>query len=218
MPTRSPYVTYDSTLLDHLGVGAASAAARNSVRLASMLMLTALTAAAAQISVPLPFTPVPATLQPTVVLVGAAALGARLGAASQMLYLFLGVIGLPVFAASAVLPVGLGRLLGPTGGYLLAYPVAAFVTGTLAARGFDRRYLSSLVAMLAGLATLFLGGVTWLAFFAIMPGGPVGVRLALAEGLYPFLAQDLVEIAIASGVLPVAWKVFGSLQSEASRG
>ena len=135
MSTR-PFVTYDSTLLDHVSIGAASSAAWTSLRLGAALFLTALTAAAAQVSVHLPFTPVPFTLQPMVVLVGAATLGSRLGAASQILYLLLGVAGLPVFAASPILPQGAGRLLGPTGGYLMAYPVAAFVTGWLAERGF----------------------------------------------------------------------------------
>ncbi len=94
-----------------------------------MLFVTALTAAAAQVSIPLPFTPVPFTLQPMIVLLGGAALGARLGMASQVLYLLAGLAGLPVFAASTVLPPGMGRLLGPTGGYLLSYPIAAFVAG-----------------------------------------------------------------------------------------
>src|SRR4030095_13090228 len=107
----------------------------------AVLFVTVLTIAAAQISIPLPFTPVPFTFQPMVVLVGAAVLGGRLGAASQILYLTLGILGLPVFAASPVLSQGIARLLGPTGGYLMAYPVAAFVTGTLAERGFDRRYV-----------------------------------------------------------------------------
>jgi biotin transport system substrate-specific component len=210
MPSRAPFVTYDSTFLDHVGVAAASSAARTSVRLASMLFLTALTAIAAQISVHLPFTPVPATLQPMVVLVGAAALGPRLGASSQVLYILLGLAGLPVFAVSPVLPQGVGRLLGPTGGYLMAYPLAAFVTGMLAERGFDRRYFSSLVAMLAGIVVLFLSGVMWLAFFAAGPGGRVGLDAALQTGLYPFVLKDLVEVGIASGVLPTAWKLFGS--------
>jgi biotin transport system substrate-specific component len=169
-----------------------------------MLFLTALTAAAAQVSVHLPFTPVPATLQPMVVLVGAAALGARLGASSQVLYLLLGIAGLPVFAASPILPQGLGRLFGPTGGYLLVYPIAAFVAGALAERGFDRRYFTS---VLAGLGALFLGGVLWLAFFAVGPGGSVGLTAALETGLYPFVVQDLVEVCIAGGVLPVVWKI-----------
>jgi biotin transport system substrate-specific component len=205
---RSPYVTYDSTLLDHVSVGAASSAAWTSIRVASVLFLTALTAAASQVSVHLPFTPVPFTLQPMVVLVGAAALGPRLGAASQALYLVLGIAGLPVFAASPVLPQGAARLLGPTGGYLLAYPAAAFITGWLAARGFDRRYVSSVVAMLAGLITLFAGGVLWLAYIAPGTAGQAaGLRAALAAGLYPFIVADLIKVALASAVLPAVWRL-----------
>jgi biotin transport system substrate-specific component len=207
MPIRPPFVTYDSTLLDHLSIGAATSAARLGVRIGSVLFLTALTAAAAQISVHLPFTPVPLTLQPMVVLVGAAALGARLGASSQVLYLLLGIAGLPVFAASPILPQGVGRLLGPTGGYLLAYPAAAFVTGWLAERGFDRRYLSSVAAMLAGLATLFAGGVSWLAWFAGGPEGPAGLQGALVTGLYPFIVVDLVKLCAASLILPGVWRL-----------
>jgi biotin transport system substrate-specific component len=209
MATRAPFVTYDSTLLDHVSVAAASSAARTSIRLASVIFVTALTAAAAQISVHLPFTPVPLTLQPMVVLVGAAALGPRLGALSQVLYLMLGIAGMPVFSASAMLPQGAGRLLGPTGGYLLAYPIAAYVTGWLAERGFDRRYLTSIVAMLAGLITVFLGGVAWLAYFANGPGGSVGLNAALMTGLYPFLIPDLAKVCIASALLPGAWRFVG---------
>src|SRR6186997_1580179 len=96
-------------------------------RIGAVVFITALTAVAAQISVPLPFTPVPFTFQPMVVLVGAAALGSRLGMVSQIVYLGLGMAGLPMFAASPALPQGAARLLGPTGGYLMAYPLAAFV-------------------------------------------------------------------------------------------
>src|SRR4029453_16906468 len=121
------------------------------MRVAAVLFVTALTAAAAQISIPLPFTPGPFTLQPMIVVLGGAALGSRLGMSSQVLYLLAGLAGLPVFAASAVLPQGLGRLLGPTGGYLLSYPLAAFAAGWLAERSFDRRYSTSIVAMSCGL-------------------------------------------------------------------
>ena len=209
MTTRTPFVTYDSTLLDHVGISAASTGARATMRLGAMLFLTALTAAAAQVSVHIPFTPVPLTLQPMVVMVGAAALGARLGASSQILYLLLGIAGLPVFAASPILPQGFGRILGPTGGYLLAYPLAAFVTGYLAERGFDRRYFTSLLAMFAGLLTLFAGGVTWLAYFAGAPGAPAGLSVALATGLYPFIVADFFKVCVASGVLPMVWKFLG---------
>src|ERR671915_1168850 len=165
------------------------------IRAAAVLFVTALTAAAAQISVPLPFTPVPLTLTPMIVLLGGAALGSRLGAASQVLYLLIGIAGLPVFAPSPVLPQGALRLLGPTGGYLMSYPFAAFVTGLLAERGFDRRYLTSIVAMCAGLALIFAFGVTWLAWFA----RPVsrGFTFALETGFYPFVPADLIKVCLA---------------------
>jgi biotin transport system substrate-specific component len=177
------------------------------IKVAAVLLVTALTAIAAQISVPLPFTPVPFTLQPLVVLLGGAALGARLGMASQVLYLALGVAGFPVFAASAVLPQGALRLLGPTGGYLMSYPFAAFVAGALAERGFDRRYVTSVIAMAAGLALVFTFGVIWLAWFA----RPVhaGLGAALNTGLYPFLPADIIKICIAAAIMPGLWRVIG---------
>src|SRR5262247_1145893 len=139
---------------------------RAAERIGAVLFVTVLTAVAAQISLPMPFTPVPFTFQPMVVLVGAAALGARLGAASQIAYLTLGILGVPVFAASPLLPQGLARLVGPTGGYLMAYPLAAFATGALAERGFDRRYVTAVLAMIGGLTIVFAGGVSWLALYA----------------------------------------------------
>jgi biotin transport system substrate-specific component len=207
MPTRPPFVTYDSTLLDHVSVGAATSAARLGVRLGSVFFLTALTAAAAQISVHIPFTPIPLTLQPMIVLLGSAALGPRLGASSQVLYLLLGIAGLPLFAASPILPQGVGRLLGPSGGYLLAYPVAAFVTGWLAERGFDRRYLTAGAAMLAGLVMIYAGGVAWLAWVAQGAQTPIGLSAALATGLYPFVVGDAIKVGAASLVLPSAWRL-----------
>lgn len=178
---------------------AASANAWTGVQLLSVLFVAVLTAAAAQLSFPLPFTPVPFTIQPMIVLVGAAALGSTLGAFSQILYLMLGVAGLPVFAFSPELPQGFLRLLGPTGGYLLAYPIAAFVTGYLAERGFDRRYVTSIAAMSIGLSVIFLGGVLWIARAA-------GIQTALATGLYPFIIVDVIKVIAAGLVLPTAWK------------
>jgi biotin transport system substrate-specific component len=172
------------------------------IRVCAVLFVTVLTAVAAQVSIPLPFTPVPFTLQPMVVLLGGAALGARLGAASQLLYLAAGIAGLPVFAASPLLPQGVARLLGPTGGYLMSYPFAAFVTGALAQRGFDRRYLTSVIAMGAGLAMIFTCGVAWMAWGAT----PVGVSRALQAGLYPFIPADVLKVLLAATVLPSVWR------------
>jgi biotin transport system substrate-specific component len=173
------------------------------IRAAAVLFVTVLTAVAAQVSFPLPFTPVPFTLQPMIVLVGGAALGARLGFTSQALYLLAGIAGLPVFAASGTLPQGFLRLLGPTGGFLMAYPFAAFVAGYLAERGFDRRYLTSVLAMAAGLGLVFACGVSWLAFFAAPT--PLGLPRALDLGLYPFVGVDILKILLAAAVLPSVW-------------
>ena len=183
------------------------------LQVAAVLFITVLTAAAAQVSVPLPFTPVPFTLQPMVVLLGGAALGSRLGMASQVLYLLAGAAGLPVFAATPLLPQGVLRLLGPTGGYLLSYPIAAFVTGFLAERGFDRRYITSVLAMAAGLSIIFACGVAWLAWFA-RPAS-TGFSAAGQGGLYPFLAADLLKICAAAAVMPALWRLLGRSTPEA---
>jgi biotin transport system substrate-specific component len=177
------------------------------IRAVAVLLLAALTGAAAQVSIQLPFTPVPFTLQPMVVLLGGAALGSRLGMASQVVYLLGGIAGLPVFAASSVLPQGPPRLMGPTGGYLMAYPFAAFVTGWLAERGLDRRYLTSVLAMAAGLTLIFTFGVLWLGLFAAP--SPVGLRAAIATGLVPFIPADLFKLFLAATILPGAWKLVG---------
>jgi len=170
-------------------------------RACAVLFVTVLTAAAAQVSIPLPFTPVPFTLQPMIVLLGGAALGPRLGMYSQVLYLAAGIAGLPVFAASPILPQGIGRLLGPTGGYLMSYPFAAYLAGALAARGFDRRFTSSVVAMGLGLLVIFAFGVAWMAWGAT----PIGLQRALAGGFYPFVLVDALKVLLAASVLPAAW-------------
>jgi biotin transport system substrate-specific component len=171
-------------------------------RAVAVLFVTVLTIVAAHVSIPLPFTPVPFTLQPMIVLLGGAALGSRLGMTSQALYIALGLAGLPVFAASPILPQGFARLLGPTGGYLMSYPLAAFAAGYLAERGFDRRYLPSVAAMGAGLAIIFACGVAWLAF-----GAPhAGLSTAIRTGLIPFIPADIVKIFAAAMVLPMAWR------------
>jgi biotin transport system substrate-specific component len=175
-------------------------------RAGAVAFVTVLTAVAAQISMPLPFTPVPLTFQAMVVLVGGAVLGSRLGMMSQLLYLALGVAGLPVFAASPTLAQGAARLLGPTGGYLMAYPIAAFVTGFLAERGFDRRYVTAVVAMTCGLAVIFAGGVLWLTRF-VQPTG--AIASALAAGFYPFIIEDFVKLLVAGGVMPSLWWLSG---------
>jgi biotin transport system substrate-specific component len=191
---------HQSTFIDRLA--ARSDAPASAVRAGAVIFVAALTAAAAQISVPLPFTAVPFTFQPMVVLLGGLALGAKLGMASQAVYLAAGLAGLPVFAASATLPPGPLRLIGPTGGYLVAYPVAALLVGYLAELGFDRRYVTSVIAMLAGLAVVYAFGVTWLSV-------SLGFASALAAGVTPFVAADVVKVAAAAGILPGLWVLLG---------
>ncbi len=173
-------------------------------RTVAVILGAAFVAAAAQVSVPLPGTPVPMTLQPLAVLLVGGLLGARLGAASMVLYLALGIAGLPVFTPTVPL-LGIARLLGPTGGYLLAYPVAAWVVGWLTTPGSINPGLApgvnppawSRVAMgvLCGLVLIHVGG---LAQLAILTGDISGAaRLATL----PFLLGDLAKLALAVAVL-----------------
>ena len=175
------------------------------VRLGAALFVAALTAAAGRFSIPLPFTPVPITLQPVIVLAGAVLLGPRLGVLSQMSFLAAGLLGLPVFAESTLLPPGPLRLLGPTGGYLLSYPLAALVTGAFVSRTTAIGAVRTLMAMSAGLAVIYLIGTSWLAGFLIMASSDAAgdaVAMALTRGLYPFVALDLVKIVVAARLLP----------------
>jgi biotin transporter BioY len=124
---------------------------------------------------------------------------------SQILYLALGIAGLPLFAASPILPQGAARLLGPTGGYLMAYPLAAFVAGSLAERGFDRRYGTAVLAMVCGLAIVFAGGVRWLTLVS----SSHALKSALAVGFYPFIIADVLKLLVAAALMPNLWKTRG---------
>lgn len=200
-----------TTLVDVMSARGTSLAVTRLTRLASVLFFTALTAASAQVSLPLPFTPVPFTLQPMVVLLAGLTLGSRLGVASQVLYLVAGMAGLPVWASSATLLPGALRLLGPTGGYLMSYPFAAGLAGWLAERGFGRRYLTSVVAMAAGLLVVYACGVTWLGLFARDASGSVAAGLgpAIASGVVPFIVADAIKLAAAASIVPSLWKLVG---------
>lgn len=190
-----------STLLDYSLRQVTSA---TPVRVASVALAVAVTAASAQFTMPLPFTAVPFTFTPMAVLLTAAALGSRLGALSQVLYVVLGAAGVAVFSPSGTLPPGVLRLVGPTGGYLMAYPIAAFVTGWLTERGWDRRYLTSAAAMLLGLGVIYLGGVSWLTV-AYTHSVPAAITMGLAQ----FVVFDTLKIAAAALVLPQAWRFLG---------
>ncbi len=153
----------------------------------------------AQIVIPLPWTPVPLTGQTLGVLYAGALLGPRRGAASAALYLLLGAAGLPFLAGGAAGP---AHFLGATGGYLAGFVPAAWLTGALARRGWDRGPLTAFAAMLLGSAVIFALGLAVLRFF--VPPGQV-----LIQGLYPFLLGDAAKAAISAGLLPLGWKLIG---------
>jgi biotin transport system substrate-specific component len=196
--------TVRGSLLDASLGASASSSYVPLARAAAVTFAVALTAAAAQFTVPVPFTAVPFVLTPLVVLLTGAALGSRLGAASQIAYLAAGVAGLQVFAPSIVLPPGAARLLGPTGGYLLAYPLAAFVTGYLAERGWSRSFASSVTAMLAGLAVIYTGGLTWMMVYT------GSFQAAVLQGILPFVVADVAKAVMAAMLLPIAWRFLSS--------
>lgn len=154
-----------------------------------------LVALAAQVIVPVPFSPVPMTLQPLAVLVVGGVLGAAAGLSGLVLYLVLGILGLPVFAAGAS---GILHLTGPTGGYLLAFPLAAALTGALVPRRPDISKASVLRVLLAcaiGMVVIHAGGVAQL---AILGGDP---ELAFRVGFIPFLTGDLLKIGLAAALI-----------------
>lgn len=189
-------------VLSDLLIPAALRRTRAQQRLADAVLIlggSLLTALMARVEIPLPFTPVPITGQTFAVLLVGAALGSRRGALSMAVYLLEGALGLPVFAGGAA---GLARLRGPTGGYLIGFIAAAFVTGWLAERGWDRRPATTALAMLTGNAVIYLFSLPWLAWFV---GGFLGPKGALALGLLPFVPGDLLKLLLATLAFPSAW-------------
>ena len=154
-----------------------------------------LTALSAQIVIPIG--PVPITGQSFAVLLTGALLGSRLGAAAMTIYLVEGASGLPFFYAGNG---GLQHLLGPTGGYLVAFPAAAFVTGAFAEQGWDKRYITAAAAMATGSLVIMFGGWAWLTQF--MP--PL---VAFHQGVSKFIIGDIVKILLAAAVLPTGWAI-----------
>ena len=153
---------------------------------------TALLALSAKINLPLPY--VPMTLQTLVVLMIGAAYGWRLGSATVIAYLAEGAIGLPVFAG----PVGgLAPLLGPTAGYLAGFVAAAFITGWLSERGWDRSVPRLFVAMGLGHIVIPAAGFAWLAF-----GMKLGVEKAWLVGIAPFVAASVIKNALGAAFVP----------------
>ena len=165
----------------------------------------ALVGLAAQVSFRLGFTPVPITGQTFAVLLVGAAYGPALGAASLAFYLLLGVAGVPLYADHRH---GWGVFSGATGGYIVGFVLAAAVTGALAERGWDKRFSSSVAAMLTGSVIIYLCGSIWL-HHAL----GVSWNTTLVDGVYPFVPLDLVKLYLAAAALPAAWALVGRLRS-----
>lgn len=149
----------------------------------------------------IPFWPVPLTMQTLVVLVIGMAFGARLGAATVLLYLAEGAVGLPVFSGTPEKGLGLAYMMSTTGGYLVGFVLAAGAVGFLAERGWDRSPLKTALAMVLGNVLIYVTGLLWL-------GTIVGwYKPVLAWGLTPFLAGDAVKIAAAAVLMPLVWRL-----------
>ena len=169
-----------------------------------LLTFNLILVASAYVSIPLPFSPVPITGQTFAVMLIGMVLGRTLGAGVVLAYLVEGACGLPVFAGGAM---GLPTLIGPTGGYLMGFVIAAWVTGYLAEHKWDRNYLLSALAMLVGHVVVFAAGLSWLNLY--VPGNQV-----IALGLMPFVIGTIIKVVAAAGVLPTVWKFAGRRDSD----
>jgi biotin transport system substrate-specific component len=176
-------------------IGAALAPIDSTRSIGLVIVFSLFIAAAAQFAIHIG--PIPITGQTFAVLLTGALLGSRLGAAAVIAYLIEGAIGLPFFAGGAA---GIVRFFGPTGGYLVAFPAAAFVTGAFAEHGWDKNYPQAVVAMAIGSVIVFLGGWAW---YSVLTSTPPLAAFQIA--VLPYLVGDVIKIALAAAVLPTGW-------------
>lgn len=175
----------------------AALAPLDSVRSAGLVIVFSLfVAAAAQFSIQIG--PIPITGQSFAVLLTGALLGSRLGAAALIAYLIEGAVGLPFF--SPIGAPGILRFLGPTGGYLVAFPAAAYITGAFAEHGWDKRYHTAVAAMAIGSVIILFGGWAW--FSVITNSSPIVV---FYDAVGKFLVGDVIKVGLAAAVLPTGW-------------
>lgn len=161
-------------------------------------------AATAQVRIPLPGTPVPVTGQTFGVLLLAAAYGSRLGSVTVGSYLLVGLAGAPIFQNGGA---GTAALYGATGGYLVGFLAAAWIVGELAEHGWDRKPYLVVAAMIIGNVVIYACGVTHLAGVRLPNGAAIGWGRVWAFGVEPFLIGDAIKIALAAGLLPLAWRL-----------
>ncbi|MDP9232773.1 MAG: biotin transporter BioY [Actinomycetota bacterium] len=164
-----------------------------------MVLGAGIIAGSAQLSIKLPFTPVPITGQTFSVLVVGASLGMLRGGASALLYVLIGLVGAPVYASGNG---GLDVITGASGGYLVSYPFVSALTGRLAEQRWDRRFSSAVGAMLTGNVLIYLFGLPWLAVDL-----HTGLEKTLELGLYPFVPGDTFKLYLAAITLPAAWRI-----------
>jgi len=176
-------------------IGAALSPMDSTRTVSIVIAFSLFNALAAQIAIPIG--PVPITMQTFAVTLTGALLGPRLGAAALIAYLIEGASGLPFFAGGLG---GLGVLLGPTGGYLVSFPAAAYITGAFSEHGWDRRFLTAVAAMAIGSLVILLAGWSWLV--VAMRTAPIA---AFTVGVAPFLIGDVIKIILAAAVLPTGW-------------
>jgi len=163
----------------------------------------------AQISIQLPFTPVPITGQTFAVLLVAAGMGLVHGTLALVLYLAMGIVGIPVFADQQH---GWDEVAGATGGYLVGFVLAGLVVGLLAERRWDRSFSSSVSAMLTGNVLVFLVGLVWLSVWLGDNGLPNDLNATLENGLYPFVPGEIVKLYLAGALLPGAWRLIEAIR------
>ncbi len=168
-----------------------------------LLVLTGTALLAFSAKVQFPMWPVPVTGQTFAVLLVGALFGAKRGAATVLVYISEGALGLPVFAGPVA---GFAYMSGPTGGYLIGFIAAAWIVGRLAERGWDRRFETTVAAMTLGTVAIFVCGMAWLATLL----EPAQVLVA---GLIPFVPGAIVKIVLAAALLPYGWKVLAKLQA-----
>lgn len=166
---------------------------------AQILSLTGLTILSAQIVIPLPFTPIPLTMQTFAILFGAAAIGPFKSLIAQFAYISLAALGMPILAGDKG---GIEAVIGATAGYLLAFMVASFVVGKIASQITTKKFQGVLIGYVLGSLIIYVLGASWLAIYT-----GKGISYAVINGVIPFLIGDLIKAGLAASLLPISWRL-----------